>query len=512
MYSEIDLHCMKKAVEEARKSKHEGVGKPPLYVGAVVYNGELIKGAHRGEINIGEHAEFTLLDKKLPDDKLCGSTVYTTLEPCIKRGESKIPCAQRLIDRKVKKVFVGMMDPNPDICGRGVRMLEASGIEVQRFPKELIDALEEMNREFRREQEKRLNTNTSGISASKCCEKARDVKINGLKLFYYRNTSKLSFNKLSDITGISIKSLKKLERIEEMDDGTINFTLSTSEQISILEEALNCQNMLEVGKGEDHHTNYLVYYHQNHKINTKVTNYNQMRLSYVTKAIVFDFGGTLTTSTNEKTTWEKLWEKAGYERKMCFDLHKDFINQKISHQEWCDETCKAFYNGGLRLDDLIEISNSVQLVQGFNDVVLKLRSYGIKLFIVSGSVKFIISQALGNLAGEFTEIQANDMIFSTHTGVIKTINGTPYDFEGKARYIKRISKDFSIHPTEILFVGNSCNDDFAHQSGARTLCVNPQFTNPHDTEKWHDVIPDMKNLEEILEFVNIPDEAKSITP
>ena len=56
----------------------------------------------------------------------------------------------------------------------------------------------------------------------------------------------------------------------------------------------------------------------------------------------------------------------------------------------------------------------------------------------------------------------------------------------------------------------SCNDDFAHQSGARTLCVNPQFTNPHDTEKWHDVIPDMKNLEEILEFVNIPDEAKSI--
>ena len=49
-------------------------------------------------------------------------------------AEGKEPSAKRLIERKVKRVVFGMLDPNPAICGKGERLLRAHGIVVDRFP------------------------------------------------------------------------------------------------------------------------------------------------------------------------------------------------------------------------------------------------------------------------------------------------------------------------------------------------------------------------------------------
>jgi ATP-dependent DNA helicase RecG len=74
------------AVEEARRSAQEP-GRISLFVGAVASLGEKFLGAaHRGEINPGDHAEFTLLERKLQTATLAGVTIFTTLEPCTHRG------------------------------------------------------------------------------------------------------------------------------------------------------------------------------------------------------------------------------------------------------------------------------------------------------------------------------------------------------------------------------------------------------------------------------------------
>ena len=144
-----DSRFARMAVDEARKSAAEDERAHPMVGCVVVKDGQVLAAAHRGEME-GRHAEFIALEKKLGDEILTGCTVYTTLEPCTTRNHPKIPCANRLIERRVARVVIGMHDPNPKICGRGIRKLQGANIEVKLFPHALIKELEELNRHFTR--------------------------------------------------------------------------------------------------------------------------------------------------------------------------------------------------------------------------------------------------------------------------------------------------------------------------------------------------------------------------
>jgi pyrimidine deaminase RibD-like protein len=149
-FADDDYKFSRLAIAEARKSVSEQDGRPHPLVGAVVVkNGTVLSTAHRGEES-GNHAEYLALEKKLSDAAVSGATVYTTLEPCTTRSHPKIPCAARIIDRKVARVVIGMLDPDPRITGRGQRALRSANIITDFFPHELMTEVEELNREFTR--------------------------------------------------------------------------------------------------------------------------------------------------------------------------------------------------------------------------------------------------------------------------------------------------------------------------------------------------------------------------
>jgi pyrimidine deaminase RibD-like protein len=138
------------AIEEARKSVPENDGRPHPWVGAVVVkDGKVLGTAHRGEVP-GNHAEFVALERNLPDVAVASATVYTTLEPCTTRTPPKIPCVDRLIERRVARVVIGILDPDDRIRGKGQRKLSNAGIETTLFPHDLAMEVEELNREFTR--------------------------------------------------------------------------------------------------------------------------------------------------------------------------------------------------------------------------------------------------------------------------------------------------------------------------------------------------------------------------
>lgn len=126
-------------------AKGRGQVSPNPMVGAVVvYNEQIIgEGYHRcyGQAHAEVNAINSVKDKSLLKD----STVYVSLEPCAHYGKTP-PCAQLLIDNKVRRVVVACRDPFPAVSGRGVEMLIAAGIDVTEGV--LTEEARELNREF----------------------------------------------------------------------------------------------------------------------------------------------------------------------------------------------------------------------------------------------------------------------------------------------------------------------------------------------------------------------------
>jgi ATP-dependent DNA helicase RecG len=149
MKSKINRKFMQLAIKEARKSNPESDNRIHPKVGVVVVKNNRILGkGSRGELCAGEHAEYTILERKLKDKNLKGTILYTTLEPCTTRKHPKIPCAKWIVKRRIAMVVIGMLDPNHDICGRGVWFLRNNKVKVEYFPSELQSKVEEMNRDY----------------------------------------------------------------------------------------------------------------------------------------------------------------------------------------------------------------------------------------------------------------------------------------------------------------------------------------------------------------------------
>ena len=117
---------------------------PNPAVGAVIVasNGRVIgEGWH--ERFGGLHAERNAFAHCTDDTQ--GATLYVTLEPCCHWGKTP-PCTDIIVEKKIGRVVVGSMDPNPLVAGKGVRILREAGIDV--VTGVCKEACDDLNRPF----------------------------------------------------------------------------------------------------------------------------------------------------------------------------------------------------------------------------------------------------------------------------------------------------------------------------------------------------------------------------
>ncbi|QAA34791.1 bifunctional diaminohydroxyphosphoribosylaminopyrimidine deaminase/5-amino-6-(5-phosphoribosylamino)uracil reductase RibD [Clostridium manihotivorum] len=121
----MDVKFMKRALELAEKGS--GHVSPNPLVGAVIVKDGKVIGEGYHMVYGGNHAEVNAFENASED--VSGATMYVNLEPCSHYGKTP-PCAKAIVEKNIKKVVIGMEDPNPLVSGKGIKHLRDNGVEV----------------------------------------------------------------------------------------------------------------------------------------------------------------------------------------------------------------------------------------------------------------------------------------------------------------------------------------------------------------------------------------------
>lgn len=126
-------------------------GKASPLVGALLWKPDgTVETACRGELRDGDHAEYTLLERKNRDRKLDGAVLFATLEPCApgSRRHPKLGCAERIVLARIKEAWIGIEDPDPKVDRKGIKYLQESGVTVHMFDRDLQEEINKANKAF----------------------------------------------------------------------------------------------------------------------------------------------------------------------------------------------------------------------------------------------------------------------------------------------------------------------------------------------------------------------------
>ncbi|MBU1012454.1 MAG: hypothetical protein KKG99_05570 [Bacteroidetes bacterium] len=196
---------MQEAIRVMKDSKDEiNKDTPSPRVGAVlVFPDGTYETACRGEFREGDHAEYTLIDKKFRAKDLSDCWLFATLEPCGPKARKfpKLCCAERIGNARIKKVWYGVQELNSKARG-GKKLLEVEfKAKVLPFDKDLHREILDFNKNFNDwvEQESWKEENAKAIVTGPLQKPVKNANIESLsqealELYISKTKKKYSFN------------------------------------------------------------------------------------------------------------------------------------------------------------------------------------------------------------------------------------------------------------------------------------------------------------------------------
>lgn len=121
----VEDRAMRRAIRLARRGT--GTTHPNPRVGAVLLkDGEPVGEGFHARPG-GPHAEVRAIEAAAARAR--GATLVSTLEPCAHHGRTP-PCVDAILGAGIRRVVLGMRDPNPLVNGRGIDALREARIDV----------------------------------------------------------------------------------------------------------------------------------------------------------------------------------------------------------------------------------------------------------------------------------------------------------------------------------------------------------------------------------------------
>jgi phosphoserine phosphatase len=209
------------------------------------------------------------------------------------------------------------------------------------------------------------------------------------------------------------------------------------------------------------------------------------------KLATFDLDGTL---TQERSIWEYIHKRLGKWHGFAERYQSQFLAGEISYEEFCERDAQVWK--GMRMEELLEIVKTVPFHPGVDELIHYLKRKGLKLSLVSSGLS-LLSDWVHQKCG-FDYSVSNDLLHENGilTGKVKI----QVHYDKKAEWVKRILKQFSVKPEEVIAIGDSKGDIDMFKMVGFSIAFNSSC---NDLEQIANVCIKGKNLANIIPQLSI---------
>lgn len=189
------------------------------------------------------------------------------------------------------------------------------------------------------------------------------------------------------------------------------------------------------------------------------------------KVIGFDLDGTLLRGL--EFSWTLVWDYLGFPEAVRKAGMRRYMNQQISYQEWCEWACDQFKERGLKRSDFKKIAEQIHVTKNLHEAIKILKKDGYIVGIISGGIDVFLFEKIPDAYELFDYIFINKLLFDGN-GLIRGVEATKYDFEGKAIALEKMCKNNGYTLNNSIFVGEGFNDDFVAKKAGLSIAYPPK--------------------------------------
>ena len=215
------------------------------------------------------------------------------------------------------------------------------------------------------------------------------------------------------------------------------------------------------------------------------------------KLVCFDVDGTLIE--NVKFSWQLFHDHFRIEPSKREAGKRAFMKGDISYLQWAEHDVGLWKERKATKQDFFDAidANKVILIPGVRETLDELRSNGMKLAVISGSVNVMLERFIPDFEDVFDDVYLSRLLFDD-AGIICGVNATQYDIEHKATALKLIAKRENISLSETVFIGDYLNDLHALQVAGLGIAFNSKMKEVKDAA---DISIDTKDMRDILPHI-----------